>query len=310
MDGGRFDELTRGLASGMSRRKMLRGLAGAAAAGIAGVFVPTSFSALGQGKPYLRAYVCPGVSLSPSCENLSGSFSTYDATTCEAGGGAVVQLALPTHNGLCDVPVLNEYDSTEGIRDRFGKASWEDACAAHDCCYGTCGTTQEYCDATMYQAMTEACIAAYSTNAVQNLRCINKANFYYGALQSSRNTAWKEQQQLKCGCCAPTEVVATESPTEEILPTASLSITYGTPNFDVAIPYLIPEATGSGLQPYSTVMWSCEGNTPFSTPYGSADANGDYYDSMYINCADCDSLTISGTAADGTLVSVTEPFPC
>ena len=202
MDGGRFDELTRGLASAMSRRKMLRGLAGAAAAGIAGGFVPTSISALGQGKPYLRAYECPGVSLSPPCENLSDSFSRYDATTCEARGDTVVQLALPTHNGLCDVPVLNEVDFTEGIRDRYGKASFEDACAAHDCCYGTCGTSQELCDGNLYLDMTGACNAAYPINMVQRLLCIDQATAYYLGLQSPRNTAWKEQQQLKCGCCA------------------------------------------------------------------------------------------------------------
>lgn len=194
MDGRKFDGFSRSLATSVSRRRVLGGLLGAAIAdrlGVAKVLgAPKNPS---TGKPSQRSITCPGASLSPPCSNLIDTGGNFDADACQAAGNSVVQLQLPTHNGLCDVPIINDIDQLEGFRDRYGKASFEDACLAHDCCYATCGSSQEQCDGDLYLAMEAACTGAYPVNLVQRQLCINTATTYYYPVQSPANTSWRDQ---------------------------------------------------------------------------------------------------------------------
>ena len=54
MDGDRFDDITKALATGASRRRVLKGIAGAAAGALAGVFGTTS-----RGPAGVAAVTCP-----------------------------------------------------------------------------------------------------------------------------------------------------------------------------------------------------------------------------------------------------------
>ena len=204
MEERRFDDLTRALGQGASRRTVLKGLLGAAFGGVlaaAGVRAP---------RVALAATTCNGV--------------PYDPTTqcCEVGG---VQPVHPIADlDLCPnrvphpghVPEFNGCGPAQGfishiIPNRIGpyrNIDFTQACNNHDICYDTCNSVKSTCDRNFLADMTAACTAAYSGRGwfarYMRTACTADAYLYYTAVSktSTGTDAYESAQKEACDCCA------------------------------------------------------------------------------------------------------------
>jgi hypothetical protein len=200
----RFDDLTRALGQGASRRTVLKGLLGAAFGGAlaaVGVRVP---------RAVLAATTCNGV--------------PYDPTTqcCEVGG---VQPVYPIADlDLCPnrvphpghVPEFNGCGPAQGfvshiIPNRIGPSrniDFTPACNNHDICYDTCNSVKSDCDRAFLADMTAACTVAYSGRGwfdrYMRTACTADAYLYYTAVSktSTGTEAYESAQKEACDCCA------------------------------------------------------------------------------------------------------------
>ncbi|HEV7399762.1 MAG TPA: hypothetical protein VGN84_05775 [Solirubrobacterales bacterium] len=91
--------------------------------------------------------------------------------------------------------------------------SFTSACNAHDCCYGTCGSSKETCDKQIRSDLVKACIK--SKGALLTLfggpvlylsyeaYCNTVANTYYEAIANTKQgrDAFTAAQEKVCGCC-------------------------------------------------------------------------------------------------------------
>lgn len=198
MDSQRFDDLARSLGGGVSRRRLLGGLAASAVAVVFGQ----------AGIREVEGEACGIVSTFSSFEELEACPS-------------VVQRVPAGTNHICDVPVLNQVKpdpvpgggkatawglirstfarAVGGARDRNFLADFVPACEQHDICFGTCGTTKQSCNDKFGLDLTEACAKAYWWSPGLLAQCQVQATEYYAVVSLFGPF---EAEQLKfCGCC-------------------------------------------------------------------------------------------------------------
>lgn len=206
MDDHQFDDLTRRLGSGISRRSFLRGAAGSALAGAA--------SLLG-----IRG------TKSKTCQLYTSLGSLEEVESCPS----LIQNKPPSTNNLCDVPLLKDVkppprpvfsgrfdqlgaylaavrawtSATTAItlRDRAAVlADFRPACQQHDYCFTTCGENQRACDDKFLRDLNEACFKSLWFIPPLLGHCQRKAFAYYLAVGSTSD--YFEFSQIdNCGCC-------------------------------------------------------------------------------------------------------------
>ena len=82
--------------------------------------------------------------------------------------------------------------------------SFLDACDAHDCCYGTCGSSKLACDAHFCIAMHAKCLRCAWWNIALYLQCFEAANIYCLGVVLCGEWAHSNNQKQHCeDCCCP-----------------------------------------------------------------------------------------------------------
>ncbi|MGH2929232.1 MAG: hypothetical protein ACRDL8_13595, partial [Solirubrobacteraceae bacterium] len=106
-----------------------------------------------------------------------------------------------------DLPVLGHGD---WVPDRpLELANFFDACKAHDCCYGQCGTQKADCDSAFGKATMEACVSGQGLAVTAlfgglNLStCLGVAQAYHAAVADTQTgqDAYNAGQAEVCDCC-------------------------------------------------------------------------------------------------------------
>lgn len=196
MDATRFDRLARTLASGVSRRVLLRGLA-------AGV-VASFYSRVSLRAATPPAGTCSGV--------------TYDPQTQCCVLGAVRQKHPIDRVAFCPdrvahpghVPVFNGCGSGFFgglVPNRFRAANFKSACNAHDLCYEDCSASQDTCDINFLNDLLDQCLAAYPPSNArgrerQRQECEARAQQYYTVVSGPLGRdAYEIAQSNACDCC-------------------------------------------------------------------------------------------------------------
>ncbi len=195
MDGQRFDDLTRLLATGTDRRRIVV----AAAAVMAGLFTP------------LRVIRRPVAAAEPTCHG-----QPYDPSDqCCTPTGVQPQKPIADLDACPErvadpnnVPVSNGCGSGPFgwlVPNTFGRADFKPACDAHDFCYEQCNVPQEVCDQAFLNDLLAACAAAYADDARNLRRCNRRAELYHRVVSRSRRgrIAYEDAQKKGCQCCAP-----------------------------------------------------------------------------------------------------------
>jgi hypothetical protein len=203
MEERRFDELTRALGRGASRRQVLKGLLGTALGGV--------LASIGIRAP--RAVMAATL----TCNGLP-----YDPATqcCEPAG---VQPRYPIANlDLCPnrvphpghVPEFNGCGPANGVISHlipnkigpYRNIDFTPACNNHDVCYDTCNSVKSHCDRAFLDDMTAACTAAYAGHGFldryMHTACTADAYLYYTAVSRGGADAYVSAQKQACDCCA------------------------------------------------------------------------------------------------------------
>ena len=152
MDGSRFDQLTRSLASGVSRRSVLKGLLGLGGASLAGgALLENDAAAARRPTPTPTPVKCPGKQIAsggqcvcptgltkcgPDCCNTAvprgdAGHSECCDNACCFGECYGEELCCPTGNSVCN-----------------GRACCEPGqacCTVDDCCTGACYANRQFC---------------------------------------------------------------------------------------------------------------------------------------------------------------------
>lgn len=87
------------------------------------------------------------------------------------------------------------------VRDSYGKANFTDACAAHDACYGACGSAKDSCDESFHRTLRSECARAYGGRweAAQRRLCNELANSYHSSVHRMGGDAYRAAQR-ESGC--------------------------------------------------------------------------------------------------------------
>ena len=213
MDGNHFDNLSRSVAGGLTRRTFLGGIVGTAAA-----------------MAFRRSAVVPRTSTAAAatCGLALYPLTLSQVSACREAG-QLAQVAPPSTNNICDVPLPdfrpseNATPDTSNITaylisslvlilrrivspvlrnayDSFGTANFRPACRAHDRCFTTCGSVQQACDAQFYLDLVAACTSSYASSVRILGLCVNQAALYWRGV-SLQATYYDNDQQRACGCC-------------------------------------------------------------------------------------------------------------
>jgi hypothetical protein len=94
--------------------------------------------------------------------------------------------------GVCGSTKLERFF----IPDSWGNASFRDACANHDACYGRFGENKADCDDRFYSNMYDACSNAYPSafHTIQREACYEIAYDYWYAVHKMGGDAYREAQ--------------------------------------------------------------------------------------------------------------------
>jgi hypothetical protein len=171
-----FDQLTRQLGAPITRRNMLKVIAGAAAGGVA--------AWLGETPKLVRA--------TEACTFLRSDGSCQPGTTKKPKPGNV-----PSSNGC------GPEGGSIKIPQGYGNADYTPACNNHDICYEDCQKPKSACDDDFYTGMKQACAAAYAgvLNSLKRAGCYERAYVYYKAVSNFGDDAWIAGQNKACKCC-------------------------------------------------------------------------------------------------------------
>lgn len=196
-----LDRAARGAADGLSRRDVLRiGVGAALAATLPKVAWPT------VGEAAKTRGTCPTVPQGTCPNGLVPGAWRPDATVNVPSGIASTFNGCGPEAGV-RIPVIGT--KVDPVPDRpLGIISFFDACKAHDCCYGTCGSSQKDCDIAMFRDAVSACFKKYGTGPSaladgRRVHCIELARVYYRAIASMGEEAWAAAQRSACHSCEP-----------------------------------------------------------------------------------------------------------
>ncbi|HEY8583900.1 MAG TPA: hypothetical protein VIL49_13175 [Capillimicrobium sp.] len=196
-----LDRAARGAAAGMSRRQLVRLGAGAAvAATLPKVAWPTVAEAA------KRRGSCPSPPMGSCPPGMSpGRWSRGAEVSIPSGKTSVFNGCGP-ESGV-QLPVVGTVDP---VPDRpLFVADFFDACKAHDCCYGVCGSDQDACDSAMYLDALRICQKTrYDDDAngvARHMQCNSVARLYYQAVAALGKDAWASAQETACYSCEPCE---------------------------------------------------------------------------------------------------------
>ncbi|MEZ5098570.1 MAG: hypothetical protein R3C15_01920 [Thermoleophilia bacterium] len=87
------------------------------------------------------------------------------------------------------------------VSDTFGKASFLEACNAHDICYGTCKSDRDACDKRFGKQLRRACRNAYGEGTKKRDACLETAKGYHDAVIALGSIAYADAQSEACQCC-------------------------------------------------------------------------------------------------------------
>jgi hypothetical protein len=205
MEERRFDELSRALGRGASRRTVLKGILGAAFGGVlaaAGVRAPRLAEA--------AAPLCNGVPYTPGlqCCAPAGVQTLYPIADLDLCPDRVPH---PGH-----VPEFNGCGPAKGfshfiIPNKIGPSrniDFTQACNNHDICYDTCNSAKSGCDEAFLLDMSTACAAAYPGRGtydryMRNACVADSTLYFYAVSQTDAGTdAYESAQKLACDCCS------------------------------------------------------------------------------------------------------------
>jgi hypothetical protein len=202
MEERRFDDLTRALGRGASRRTVLKGLLGAAFGGVlasVGVRAPRIAEA--------EVPTCNGVPYDPlsQCCVPAGVQPLYPITNLDLCPNRVPH---PGH-----VPEFNGCGPANGIISHlipnklgpYRNIDFTPACNNHDICYDTCNNVKSDCDQAFLADMKAACAEAYPGRGMfsryMRSACEVDAYLYYTAVARGGADAYDSAQKLACDCC-------------------------------------------------------------------------------------------------------------
>jgi hypothetical protein len=202
----RFDDLSRALGRGTSRRTVLKGIFGAALGGV--------LAAVGVRAPHaVEAAVpdCNGVPYDPvsQCCEPAGIQPLHPIAVLDFCPNRVPH---PGH-----VPEVNGCGPANGlvshlIPNKVGPfynpraVDFTPACNNHDVCYDTCNSDKNTCDSNFLTQMRAACAAVYPGRGYYDRRmrasCETDAYIYYLAVSRVGGDAYESAQKGACDCCA------------------------------------------------------------------------------------------------------------
>lgn len=202
-----FDRITQTLGETTSRRQALKLIGGWAASGL--------LVSLGVGcGPQGNFSQAPTDSYEPELTPLAtptcGGYPYDPQTQCCTSG--FVETKYPMDDSfLCPNRVQHPGYVMEAngcgpigkdllVPDKYGRATFTDACNIHDVCWQTCNKTQSDCDYEFYNNLVLACATAYPKATKKYEMCRERASYYYTAVQDATDH-WRATQQKSCDCC-------------------------------------------------------------------------------------------------------------
>lgn len=204
MEERRFDDLTRALGRGASRRTLLKGVLGIAFGGVlasVGVRLPRALA---------ETPTCNGVPYDPGsqCCEPAGAQTRYPIAHLDLCPDRVPHPGhVPSFNGCGPENGFSRYL----IPNRIGptrNVDFTPACNNHDVCYDTCNNVKSDCDEAFLRDLQAACAAAYPGRGLfdRYMRegCGLNTYIYYGAVSrtSTGTEAYKSAQSGACDCCS------------------------------------------------------------------------------------------------------------
>ena len=144
---------------------------------------------------YLFADNCPIVNIDYlgqyTCQH---SKESYACSPCNNGQRyGIRQKDQKETNGCSSGPI--------GDAPAGKECSFLSACDKHDCCYGTCKSSQSECDNAFLDDMQDICLSCSRTFG-QYVFCNIAASAFYSAVYAAGNIAHAENQSDHCEeCC-------------------------------------------------------------------------------------------------------------
>jgi hypothetical protein len=90
----------------------------------------------------------------------------------------------------------------KNLPDRYKKASFLDACNAHDACYDKCGSSETACNEDFCKALEQSCRSAYPARTSRNRqKCDDMAQTYCDGVRLLGSSYWEDAQKKACQCC-------------------------------------------------------------------------------------------------------------
>ncbi len=144
----------------------------------------------------LLTLFCASRAIAQTCE-----YPIADLRSCIARTPRVPH--VPTVNGC------GPEGSTLKFPQGYGKASYRQACDAHDICYETCNSNKSACDDDLDTATESECLRAYpltppgSEDESWDRRavCLSRGKAYANAVRNLGQPAYDAAQKLACECC-------------------------------------------------------------------------------------------------------------
>lgn len=168
-----IDSLSKTFARGTSRRSIIKLLVGGVVGAVVGgnVFAEPAFIRANSNslKKAATAPLCPNRVPNGTAPSFNGCGSDYSS------------YVVPNHYHLAD---------------------FTSACNNHDICYSTCNKTKADCDLNFFNDLKKACNAAYPAGSSVHDDCINRAQYYYQAVDDYASGPYNDSQRQVCKCCA------------------------------------------------------------------------------------------------------------
>ena len=201
MNNNLFDQLARDVARGMSRREVVRLLAGTTAMAVFGSWArPALAMAPRRSRP--RALDCGGVKPSGPPEKCDGTRTFYRAN-CQK---PIPKLKFtPGCNGCGPEGGVFGTGMNAVPNSPFYLANFEPACNTHDVGYSTCNRKKEDTDYQFLVDMNVICNNAYPGDGMFDTLllsdCKYAATTFYVAVKDGGVDAYKAGQAGACDCC-------------------------------------------------------------------------------------------------------------
>ncbi len=176
----RFDELSRSVATGRSRRQVLALFAKSAL----GAFV---------GANAVQLLDVPSVSADEDCNIEYPPKSLIDCPN-----------KRPHPSNVKSVNGCGPAGGSIRFPQGFGQVDFATAgCNQHDICYETCGASKAKCDTDLGNALRGMCEIVYSDNGFLRIVCKFVGSVYELAPTKFGDDAFKAAQLKDCECCRP-----------------------------------------------------------------------------------------------------------